>query len=259
MQRIQSFLQAVVQSWNSGRSGKIVVGAGAALVLCLGCGLCGAVQNALNPNAQQERVAAQATADAARPTATPRPTNTPRPTPTETPTIPPPTDTPIPPPPTQTPTLSPPTQTPTVTPTQTFDELVERIARAEFGDDFTAVQLAKVNGKTVATVDYYLSFVMNDTDTINTSVYNFASFVPDLFRVGGIDTLELRTFVDFVDVYGQVAKDVALKFTVKRDLAEKVNWQNVDRHRIGLLLSLEDGNGVYVHPALEPEWLDYQN
>lgn len=103
MQRIQSFLQTVVQSWNSGRSGKIVVGAGVALVLCLVCTLCSAVQNVISPRSTASPTAAVAQAtDTPRPTntpvptntpipptAAPKPTNTPQPKPTAAPTSPP--------------------------------------------------------------------------------------------------------------------------------------------------------------------------
>lgn len=108
MERIQSFYHIVVYRWNSGRTGKILVGVAATLVLCLVCTLCSTIQNIVSPRAR-----VTPTAVVAQATNTPRPTNTPR-SPTATPL---PTDTPQP-APTATPT-SPPAPTATSVPTVT--------------------------------------------------------------------------------------------------------------------------------------------
>lgn len=250
MQRLQSLAHIIVYRWNSGRNGKILVGVVGVLALCLACTLCSALQNAVNPRAKQDAVVVQTTpkpTNTPQPTRTPRPTNTPRSTNTPKPT------------PTDTPTPLPPTETPTTTPTLTFEEGIQQMARTSFRDNLMAVNLAQVNGKTVATVDYDLGFLFDEADAIDTSVRNFTSFAPKLFGADKIDTLELRSFTEFKDLYGKTTQEVALKFTIKRDLAAKVNWPGIDRHKIGLLLTTEAGNGVYAHPALKPAWQNYQS
>jgi hypothetical protein len=203
--------------------------------------------------------------NAATHTPTPIPTNTstvtPTSLPTDTPTVtstPLPTDTP-----TATPTPLPPTKTPRPTPTLTVLELVQgsigRVAKEKFGDGLISAKAAKVAGSIVVTVDYDLGFLFDEEDAARVSSWNLKQFAPSVFSDSGIDTLELRSFTDFKDLYGNTQKEVAFKFTITRSLATKVNWPEVDPRRIGLLLQSEKaGNGVYVHPVLEAAWLKYQ-
>jgi hypothetical protein len=222
------------------------------------------------------------------------PTLVPAPTlPPPSPTPLPPTSTPIPPtatplPPTATPI--PVTATPSrPTPTLTAAESLDAISRAQFGDHLRGDELDEIDvsqfiasmalafsstpvsgrmplptatrakGDRIeydAVVDYDLGPQWDENTAVAAMAETFREFAPKVFTMTNADMLELRAYTPFTDIYGNSATDVAMKFTIRRDLALKVNWGQVDPRNFSLVLSGQSG-GVYVHPALQQAWQRY--
>ena len=119
-------------------------------------------------------------------------------------------------------------------------------------------KLSDVSGTKYATVDYDLGFQWDEETAINSANITFVRFAPKVFDIQGIDVLELRFFTVFKDVYGNDKEEVALKYTITKELSEKINWSGISWRKVGEILNLEgDGSGVYVHPALDAAWLQY--
>lgn len=169
------------------------------------------------------------TATANAPTNTPEPTETPPPTETAVPTV----------------VLSP-------------EEALLQLSKNRFTDNLIDARLSDVFGKKYASVDVDLGSQWDEESAINSANVNFVTFAPKVFEIEGIDALELRFFTMFIDTYGNEKQDVALKYTITRELSNKINWSGILWKKVGLILNSEgDGSGVYVHPALETAWREY--
>jgi hypothetical protein len=155
---------------------------------------------------------------------------------------------------------NPPEPTETITPTAILspEEALLQLSKNRFGDDLIDARLSDVFGLKYASVDVDLGSQWSEDSAINSANVNFVTFAPKVFEIEGIDVLELRFFTIFTDVYGNEKQDVALKYTITRELSNKINWSGISWRKVGVILNLEgDGSGVYVHPALEPAWLEY--
>lgn len=251
---MQGFQNFIARTWGSGKRGKIGIGCAALVFLCATC-VVGAQIYSATPQGQASATAAahnsfstataqavslNATRDAgaertraalaaaadARLTEAAKPTNTVAPTSTNAP---------------PTKTLAP-------------DGALVARAREKFGDEFMTAHLADVLGKNYATVDYDLGLQWDENSAVFDARQNFITFAPVVFEIATIDALELRAFTDFKDALGNSKKEVALKFTLQRALAEKINWKGIDPARLEAALATQEGNGVYVHPALRAAW-----
>jgi hypothetical protein len=136
--------------------------------------------------------------------------------------------------------------------------MLVKVAQEQFGDRFRRAEIATVSGKHYATVDYDLGPVWDERDAVRKATLDFVRFAPKVFTISAVDVLELRVFSKFKDIYGHEKDEVAFKFTITREAAEKVNWSRVELKNVGLILTVEEGCGVYVHPALESAWHEYQ-
>ncbi|MBV6467495.1 MAG: hypothetical protein PGMFKBFP_02857 [Anaerolineales bacterium] len=166
-----------------------------------------------------------------------------------------PTNTPVPILPTETPL---PTETATPTAILSPEEALLQLSKDRFKDDLIEAKLSDVFGKKYATVDYDLGLQWSESTAISGANMQFIMFAPKVFEIEGIDVLELRFFTTFTDVYGNDKQEVALKYTITRELSGKINWSGIVWRKVGIILNLEgDGSGVYVHPALESAWLEY--
>lgn len=93
---------------------------------------------------------------------------------------------------------------------------------------------------------------------VRSFVVEFKLFAPDAFAaVPEMNLLTVRGRAEFTDKYGNSKMENAIGFTITRDVAEKINWQNILSENIGPLLADEKGCSVYVHPALQATWVDY--
>jgi len=138
-------------------------------------------------------------------------------------------------------------------PTYTPIEEVASRARLTFGGSLRDVKTGDVDGETIVTVDYDLGAVWDEAGAVQTALRDVERFAPAVFEVdGAADVLEMRAVMTFENAYGNESEEVAFKFTITAEAAEKVNWDNVDD--IGAVLEMEDGCGVYVHPALAGAW-----
>jgi len=180
-----------------------------------------------------------------------------------------------------TPILPLPTATPTPTATLSPEAALARVGQDHFKAKLKAAKLSPINVSdleralsgtpmskeqaapkpgdrvtTYATVDYDLGAQWDEAMAVRSATLDLAQFVPKLFALNGIDALELRAYASFKDVYGNSKDEVAFKFTITRETAGKVNWAQVDRRNLGIILS-GGLNGVYVHPALRSAWNDY--
>lgn len=163
------------------------------------------------------------------PTNTPEPTETPLPTETTAPTA----------------ILSP-------------EEALLQLSKIRFSDHLIDAKIGDVFGMKYAMVEYNLGPQWSKSIAISGANMQFVLFAPKVFEIEGIDVLELRFFTMFTDVYGNEKQDVALKYTITRELSNKINWSGILWRKVGVILNLEgDESGVYVHPALEATWLEY--
>lgn len=218
------------KSAKNNRMRTLLIGLGALIALCVVCGIVSAFlpksDTTTAPNVT--RSVAQATAPLA---AAANVTKTPTPQPTEKPL-----------------------------PTKTFEpaEALVRMSVEKFGDKYISAKLTTVEGLNIANVDYDLGAQWDEGTAILTAQHNFMDFAPKIFDAAHPDTLELRSFAEFKDALGNSNKEVAIKFTLTKELARKINWNGIDRNRLEAALSTQDGNGVYVHPALRKAWNDSQ-
>lgn len=250
MNALKSFWGSIVRTWRNGRRGKIGIGCAALFISCAVCALCAQIysmtpqaQESARATAQVVALAADATAtERSKPTGTPAPTDTPAPTGTPAPTITSgPTDTP--PPPTSTPSPS---------------DALRAIAQTQFGAELIEVKIADVFEQNYATVDYDLGLQWDEGSAVLSAQSDFIEFAPKVFDMEEVDALELRAFTEFKDALGNSKRDVAIKFTVQRELADRINWDGIERGRLEVALNSADGNGVYVHPALRAAWSESQ-
>lgn len=85
----------------------------------------------------------------------------------------------------------------------------------------------------------------------------FRQLAPAVFAaLPEVNLLTLKVSAPFTDQYGQESTEVALRFTITRELAGKVNWRNIG-HGLGPLLTTEPGCTLYVHPGLAAAWAEY--
>ncbi len=191
----------------------------------------------------------------------PPPSVTPAPAtaaPTLTPTsgTPKPTDTPLP-APKPTATLPPATQTAQAAAHELA--VLEAAGRSKFGQYFKGAKIGNALGRSVATVDYDLGAQWDEGTSVFTAGNDFMKFAPQVFSSTSVDTLELRSYTDFKDALGNTKNDVALKFTITRLLANKMNWSGLTWREISRALATDPtSNGVYVHPALRAAWAKEQ-
>jgi len=209
---------------------------GILVLLCVVCGIFGTLSKP-KPEGQ-----ATATAQTVAPaTEVAKPTNTPVPT-----------KTPVPPTATLPLALN---QTPT--PTLAPGDMLVKVAQEQFGNGFRRAEIATVGEARYATVDYVLGPVWDEGHAVRVATRDFVRFAPKVFAISAVDVLELRTFSKFKDIYGYEKDEVAFKFTITRQVAEKVNWSGVELENVGLILTAK-GCGVYVHQALKSAWNEYQ-
>lgn len=139
---------------------------------------------------------------------------------------------------------------------------LEETVRAALGGtpttDSTPVTKPGQDVRAYATVDYSLGTQWDENMAVRSAVNDLIRFAPKVFASQGIDVLELRAFTEFKDVYGKVTEEVAIKFTVSRETAARIDWKQVEGRNIERALTLQ-GDGVYVHPALRQAWRDYTN
>lgn len=176
------------------------------------------------------------------PSSTPVPSKTPAPTQTL-----PPTRTPL-----------PPTATPIPLSELPPQEAVNKIARGILGAESVKATIGSIGTSSIASIDYDLGVQWDESTAVRSYVRDFSRMSQQIFQVRDIGTLELRAFTMFKDIYGKESSDVALKFTITRQASGKITWDKIDLKNIGRILSIEDGCGVYVHPALKSAWLIYQ-
>ncbi len=157
------------------------------------------------------------------------------------------------------PTMAPkPTNTvalPTATPTS--DEFIAQIAQTAFGKNLIEAKLSEIDSTDVyATVDYDLGTQWDEGTAIRSAAQDLKKIGAQVFSISKVTALELRAFTEFKDAYGKTTNDVAIKFTVARETANKIDWKNIDARSFGVVLT-DDGDGVYVHPSLRKAWTDY--
>lgn len=228
-----------------GLFGKVAIGCSGLFVLCCLCSIPIAILNPSTPTPKATGVSSVQTPAIEtviveiRPSATANsPTNTPVPIlPTETPR---------------------PTETATPTAILSPEEAILQLSNDRYKDNLIEAKLSDVLGKKYASVDYDLGVQWSESTAISRANMEFILFAPEVFEIEGIDVLELRFFTTFTDVYGNDKQEVALKYTITRELSGKINWSGIERRKVGVILNLEgDGSGVYVHPALGSAWLEY--
>jgi hypothetical protein len=251
MQKIQRFFAGWTTTFQQqGCVGKVLLVMFSLLFLCLVCGVPIVI---LSPSSPTPEIAKSTPMDVSsvqtmavetviaginQTAAASAPTNTPKPIlPTETPI---PTETILP-----TAILSP-------------EEALLQLSKDHFKDDLIDAKISDVFGKKYATIDYDLGDQWDETTAISSSNLMFITFSPRVFKIEGIDVVELRSFTTFTDAYGNAKQDVAMKYTLTRELSKKINWGGILWSSVGITLNLEgDGSGVYVHPALQAAWLEY--
>lgn len=223
------------------------------------------------------------TVPTARPTAVPTeaPTAMPTAVPTAVPTASP-TATALPP----TATPIPPTPVATLSPIQAAQEAVKAAAQKQFGSNLKDAQVSKVDTSVVvrvdarmptpdtastksgdrivvsAAVDYDLGAQWDANTAVSAAANDLKDLGPKVFANPGIDVLELRSFTQFKDQYGNTTSEVAIKFTMSRATAAKINWQGVNPKNFQTILDADfmagdDDDQVYVHPALQSAWRAY--
>ncbi len=241
---IRVIMTRVARLWRSGRNGKIAVGCGSLLGVCL---LCSMVNAVLPKSATVTPTPAAAaavvttptpipvrdTATPAPPTATPGPTNTPGPTSTPKPTA----------------TAVPPTNTPSPA------AQVEAAARNYFKDRFRRAMLTNLGDYNVAAIEA-TALAINDSTAVSQSTRDFVQLVPLVMALPEVGVLQVRYYTDRVQ--GLAPNDVALAFTISRETADKVDWKQVDSRRLTTLLTTTEKDGLKVAPALKQAWDSYE-
>lgn len=158
--------------------------------------------------------------------------------------------------PTQRPTASP---VPTVAPTPTAstpEGRINAIAKAGCGNEF-------ISGSYFASTKQALvACEMPDNFTqsliVAGTLDRLVKVSKEAFASGEVDTLVLQFKTDLKDQYGNVSKGNIFVFNVSRAMAEKVNWANVTRKDVGLLVNRRaDGSSVIVHPSMREAWDGY--
>lgn len=155
----------------------------------------------------------------------------------------------------------PPTPEPTATArpiggVPTSDDL-RTLAAAAFRDKLMNAEVNDVMGSVVASVDFDLGTQWDEGMALSSMAMECKSFCPQAFQYD-IDTLELRGFSKFVDKYGNESQEVAVKYTLSKDLAGKLNWSNVSFRRLAAAIATEgEGSGVYLHPAMRAAWREW--
>ncbi|MBM3129775.1 MAG: zinc ribbon domain-containing protein [Chloroflexi bacterium] len=148
---------------------------------------------------------------------------------------------------------------PTITPTMTRtpatpEEQLAAIATNGLKDNFRKASI----WQSVATIDYGVKIFLDEGHAIRTASQTMTILAPGVFRnISTVKTLEVRMFTEFKDAYGNRKDEVAIKFTMTRGVFGKINWESFDPRNLGAVLS-ESGSGVYVHPALQKAWVEYQ-
>lgn len=164
------------------------------------------------------------------PSRTPKPTQTPIPTKTKGPTA--------------TPR---PTHTPE--PTPGVEARLLNIARLENATASVAGGLAKV--------EYDLT-TLTERLAVMDFVVRFAEYARKAFGVAPeIDYLTMTGKAPLIDKYGNETLEPVMRFTISREVANKINWDNMLNKSIGPLISGEPGCKVFVHPALQASYLEY--
>jgi hypothetical protein len=228
---------------------KLAIGVSSGILLCCLCSIPLAIFSPSNPTQAANDTSAANVESTLPPTSTDKPVDIATLAPIDTPV---PTSTPL---PTETP-LS--TETAMPTAILSPEEALLQLSKDRFKDDLIEAKLSDVFGKKYATVDYDLGLQWSESTAISGANMEFIMFAPKVFEIEGIDVLELRFFTTFTDVYGNDKQEVALKYTITRELSGKINWSGIVWRKVGIILNLEgDGSGVYVHPALESAWLEY--
>lgn len=154
-------------------------------------------------------------------------------------------------------TIVPATVTPAATGTLSPADALAALARQQFGSRLATADLTEMDGQTIASIVYDLGPQWDEGSSVLTAASDFMAFAPKAFQQG-IDVLEVTSTSDFVDVYGNEAKERAFKFSMGHETAAKINWSNVNMHNIARLLA-NPPDYFEVHPALLKAWLQFVN
>jgi hypothetical protein len=149
-----------------------------------------------------------------------------------------------------------PTTLPTISPTPS--DPLRQIAESGFGAKLLEAKLETRNGSNLAKVSYDLDDYFDEGSYVYEAQRNLIKFAPQVFRMPAVDELELGAFTTFVDTFGNKKHEVAIRFNLKRALAQKINWDGMDSSRLELAFTLEQGGGIYIHPALKSAWAESQ-
>lgn len=167
-------------------------------------------------------------------------------------------------------------------PPATPEEAIKAIAAKELGNKFVAANLSEINksaferlekGDTseaakkkrasdkierYAAIDYDIGTAWSETSAARAAAFHLQAIGPKVFDIKDVDVLEFRALWNLKDMYGNVKKEPVLKFTVSRSTAAKVNWQNVNPQKFGVILQM-NGDGVFVHPVMRKGWNEFVN
>ena len=135
---------------------------------------------------------------------------------------------------------------------------IKRIASNEFNDDLIKAIMESENNMTWVSIDYRITVSWDEKDFVRTSAINAKLIAPKIFNFSNVDALEIRTFTEFKDVYGNVSEDVGIKFMISKNVADKIKWGNFDPRNFQYVLN-DDYSGMYIHPPLINAWHQYVN
>jgi hypothetical protein len=106
----------------------------------------------------------------------------------------------------------------------------------------------------VLTVTYKLAEL--DEDSAVFSAMEALFYAPrTVFKNPALQKLSLIGKATFKDKFGALNEGDGIRIFVTRELAEKIQWDNVTRKDVAkLVVAREGGSDVWVHPAFKPAW-----
>ncbi len=159
------------------------------------------------------------------------------------------------------------TPAPTVTPGSTRTatavpaQSISQIARGEFGDHVLRATSQLSGTQTVALIEYSLRGDLqprlgNGPEwVIGESLRDLLVFAPDFFKADPSSyALALHSFSLQADRYGNPTPQKAVKYTIRRQTAAKVNWDNIPIWKLGRIVQ-QDDRGLELVPELMPTWI----
>lgn len=181
----------------------------------------------------------------------------------------------------ETPPASPSTDESVVETPLTLEEAVQAVARRRFGDRLRAVEIFETAGrtaamaigygptepwppdaptKTYARVSYALGTVWDASDAVNRVAVDWTDLARDVFRLDGVEHLELVALMPFRDVRGWEHEETGAVYSMSRKTAETLNWAGMRHRDWPRLLRNSPGaeEGIWYHPALRREWEAFQ-